>query len=70
MHVTYLALKAAIRHQNGGRFSSLQVGGSVGGLSCACLLIKEGFEVLVLEKARKIVPAGAVSHLLFHLSRF
>ena len=33
----------------------------MGGLSCACLLIKEGFEVLVLEKARKIVPAGAVS---------
>ena len=36
------------------------VGGSIGGLSAAIALRKEGCEVVVLERASKIVPAGAV----------
>ena len=36
------------------------VGGSIGGLSAAIALREEGCEVVVLERASKIVPAGAV----------
>lgn len=36
------------------------VGGSVAGLSTAHALLYEGCEVVVLERASSIVPAGAV----------
>ena len=39
----------------------LVVGGSIGGLSSAVALMREGCEVVVLERAARIVPAGAVS---------
>ena len=39
------------------------VGGSIGGLSAAESLRREGCDVVVLERASKIVPAGAVQFL-------
>jgi 2-polyprenyl-6-methoxyphenol hydroxylase-like FAD-dependent oxidoreductase len=37
------------------------VGGSIGGLSAAAALLNNGFEdIVVLERAAKIIPAGAV----------
>ena len=44
------------------------VGGSIGGLSAAAALLKNGVDakdVTVLERAAKIVPAGAVSLLIY-----
>lgn len=37
------------------------VGGSIGGVSCALALLKQGCKVTVLEKASSITAAGAVS---------
>jgi chemotaxis response regulator CheB len=43
------------------------VGGSIGGLSAAAALLRNGFspeDIVVLERAAKIIPAGAVRMVL------
>ena len=45
------------------------VGGSIGGVSCALALLKQGCKVIVLEKASSITAAGAVSPAVSKLER-